>query len=180
VPSCSNLRPCGSKCTVLKKVLATQLGLFGAAPSESAPVALCPPPPRHYYPASKWKTYPQNCLENCTLLAPLRRFVGADYPRCCQSDHPLSQRFCHTTTAGNLTFAMWLTTENCLAVIAATYAGELKRGLPLQSQLYCATFLRMHASFPRKGVDFFVIYCYLQCFAKIFSSRTSLDLRTSF
>jgi len=31
-PPCSNLRSFGSKCTVLRKVLATLLGLFGARP----------------------------------------------------------------------------------------------------------------------------------------------------
>ena len=40
VPPCSNLRFFGSKCTVLKKVLATLLGGFGA--SDSEPGELCP------------------------------------------------------------------------------------------------------------------------------------------
>ena len=39
VPPCSNLRPFGKKCTVLKTKLATLLGLFGV-PSNSAPWAL--------------------------------------------------------------------------------------------------------------------------------------------
>ena len=36
VSLCSNLRSCGSKCTVLKKVLVTLLGLFGVPRSHSA------------------------------------------------------------------------------------------------------------------------------------------------
>ena len=42
-PPCSNLRSFGSKCTALKKVLVTSLGLFGALRSNSAPGELCPP-----------------------------------------------------------------------------------------------------------------------------------------
>jgi len=40
-PPCSNLRFFGSKCTALKKVFVTLLGVFGA-PSDSEPGALCP------------------------------------------------------------------------------------------------------------------------------------------
>jgi len=40
-PPCSNRRSFGRTCTVLKKVLATLLGLFGA-PTDSAPGTLCP------------------------------------------------------------------------------------------------------------------------------------------
>jgi len=36
-PPCSNLMSFGSKCTVLKKVLLTLLGHFGASRSDSAP-----------------------------------------------------------------------------------------------------------------------------------------------
>jgi len=36
-PPCSNLRSFGSKCSVLKKVLVTLLGLFGTLCSDSAP-----------------------------------------------------------------------------------------------------------------------------------------------
>jgi len=39
---CSNLRSFGRKCIVLKKVLATMLGLFGASRSDSAPGEFCP------------------------------------------------------------------------------------------------------------------------------------------
>ena len=46
---CSDLRSFGSKCTALKKVLATLLGLFGG-PSHSAPGALCPLAPPSYAP----------------------------------------------------------------------------------------------------------------------------------
>jgi len=35
-PPCSNLRPCGSKCNLLKKVLVILLGLSGAFRSDSA------------------------------------------------------------------------------------------------------------------------------------------------
>jgi len=45
-PTCSNLRSFGSKCTVLKKVLVTLLGLFRALRSHSAAnelFPLCPP-----------------------------------------------------------------------------------------------------------------------------------------
>ena len=42
-PPCSTLRSFGSKCTVLKKVLMTLLGLFGAPRSDSAPGELFPP-----------------------------------------------------------------------------------------------------------------------------------------
>jgi len=42
VPPCSNLRSFGSKCTVLKKVLVTLLGLLGERRSDSAPGTLCP------------------------------------------------------------------------------------------------------------------------------------------
>jgi len=48
-PPFSNLRPFGSKCTVLKKVLVTLLGLFGSSAvirrphSDSAHGELCPP-----------------------------------------------------------------------------------------------------------------------------------------
>jgi len=38
----SNLRSFGSKCTVLKNVLVTSLGLLGASRSDSAPGKLCP------------------------------------------------------------------------------------------------------------------------------------------
>ena len=41
-PPCSTLRSFGSKCTVLKKVLMTLLGLFGAPRSDSAPGELFP------------------------------------------------------------------------------------------------------------------------------------------
>ena len=41
-PPCLDLRSFGSKFTVLKKVLATLLGLFGAPRSDLAPGALCP------------------------------------------------------------------------------------------------------------------------------------------
>ena len=40
-PSCSNLRSFESKCTVLKKVLVTLLGLFSAPRSDSTPGELC-------------------------------------------------------------------------------------------------------------------------------------------
>ena len=40
-PPFSNLRPFGSKCTVLKKVLVTLLGLFSAPRSDSTPGELC-------------------------------------------------------------------------------------------------------------------------------------------
>ena len=46
-PPCSNLRCLGSKCIVLKKVLVTLLGLFGASRSDSA---FCPLAPRRYAP----------------------------------------------------------------------------------------------------------------------------------
>ena len=41
-PPCSNLRSFASKCTVLKKVLVTLLGLFDSHRSYSAPEELCP------------------------------------------------------------------------------------------------------------------------------------------
>jgi len=40
-PSCSNLKSFRSKCTIMKKVPATLLGLL-MSPSDSAPGALCP------------------------------------------------------------------------------------------------------------------------------------------
>jgi len=46
-PPCSNLRSFGSKCTVLKKVLVTLLGLGSAPHSHPAPGELCLLP-RHY------------------------------------------------------------------------------------------------------------------------------------
>jgi len=49
-PSCSNLRSFGSKCIVLKKVLVTLLGPFGAPRSDSAPGELCPLDPPRYTP----------------------------------------------------------------------------------------------------------------------------------
>jgi len=42
-PPCSNLRTFGSKCTVLKQVITTLLGLFGAPGSHSAPGEWSPP-----------------------------------------------------------------------------------------------------------------------------------------
>ena len=56
-PLCSNLRAFGSKCTVLKKVLMTLLGLFGAPQSFGALIvvrrqgncALCPPSLRPWF-----------------------------------------------------------------------------------------------------------------------------------
>jgi len=50
VPPCSNLRSIGRKFTVLKEVLVTLLGLFGAPRSDSGPGELCSCPP-HYAPA---------------------------------------------------------------------------------------------------------------------------------
>jgi len=41
-PPCSSLMSFGSKCTALKKVLVTLLGLFGAPCSDSVPRELCP------------------------------------------------------------------------------------------------------------------------------------------
>jgi len=40
-PPCSNLRSHGRKCSVLKKVLATLLGVFGYARSDSTPGDMC-------------------------------------------------------------------------------------------------------------------------------------------
>jgi len=45
VPPCSNLRSFGSKCTVLKKVVVTLLGLFGATRSDTTPGNCAPLPP---------------------------------------------------------------------------------------------------------------------------------------
>jgi len=54
VPPCSNLRSFGSKCTAMKKVLMTLLGLFDdpavnrRTHSDLAPGHLCPPCPPRY------------------------------------------------------------------------------------------------------------------------------------
>ena len=53
---CSNLKSFGSKCTVLKKVFVTLLGLYGAPAViwrphiDTAPGELCPPCPPRYVP----------------------------------------------------------------------------------------------------------------------------------
>jgi len=47
---CSNLRSSVSKCTVLKNVLVTVLGFFGATRSDSAPGELLPLAPLRYAP----------------------------------------------------------------------------------------------------------------------------------
>ena len=52
VSQCLNLRSFGSKCTVLKKVLVTLLGHFGALIVIRCPVNYAPFPPR-YVPAGQ-------------------------------------------------------------------------------------------------------------------------------
>jgi len=59
-PPCSNLRSYGTNCTVVKKVLATLLRLFGALTvirrphSDSAPGELCPSWPPSLRPCLSW------------------------------------------------------------------------------------------------------------------------------
>ena len=81
---CSNLRFFGTKCTVLKKLLVTLLGLFGALAvirrphSDTVPGELCPPCPtslrpctvpriRRKLPLRHWLLYFDNdvCSQHC-------------------------------------------------------------------------------------------------------------------
>ena len=74
---CSNLRSFGSKYTLLKKVLVTLLGLFGALRShssphsDSAPGELCPPFPPRYAPA-----YNSPIIKNENVLACFIRILN--------------------------------------------------------------------------------------------------------
>jgi len=71
-PPCSNLRSFGSKSTVLKKVLATMLGLFGAPRSDSTPHSdkeLCPPPP--FVPPLGTEPSSESCNHICQIFQQL-------------------------------------------------------------------------------------------------------------
>jgi len=57
-PPCSKLRSFGSKCTVLKKVLVTLLGLFGAPHSQSAPPAVIRCLHSNSAPVELWPPFP--------------------------------------------------------------------------------------------------------------------------
>ena len=82
-PPCSNLRSFGSKCTILKKVLSTLLGLLEPPQSfsnptvvrshhsDSAPGELCPSCPRRYAPVKNivnWENSHMPSKQSCICL----------------------------------------------------------------------------------------------------------------
>jgi len=94
-PSCSNLNSFGSKCTVLKKVLVTLLGLFSVPRSHSAPTAVM--------------QRPGNCAP---LVTPLFRNVS--------NPQHLAHDYCHPPRSSQVGYLHCLHEHEMLMFVTST------------------------------------------------------------